>query len=131
MTMTRPSLDHTYLENYNVLALVDGPLVHSVGNCEVDHLAEHHPVIHLGVHVRPVLSQLQLVRHVGIIGQRVVDPVSEGDLLLIQDCGEPSTLAMNLLVFFVEFLGRLVGMGDIVGFDFLAELQEDVEVINC
>ena len=71
------------------------------------------------------------MRHVGIIGQGVVDPVSEGDLLLIQDCGEPATLAMNLLVFFVEFLGRLVGMGDIVGFDFLAELQEDVGVINC
>ena len=66
------------------------------------------------------------MRHVGIIGQGVVDPVGEGDLLLIQDSGETSTLAMNLLVFLVEFLRRLVGLGDIVGLDFLAELREDV-----
>ena len=91
-----------YLKNGNVLAGVDGPAVHGVGTGEVDHLAQHHPVVCLGVHVPPVALQGQLVRHVGVASECVVDPVREGDLLLVQD----SHLAKY------DGLGETVGMTD-------------------
>ena len=61
-----------YLKNGNVLAGVDGPAVHGVGTGEVDHLAQHHPVVCFGVHVPPVARQGQLVRHVGVASECVV-----------------------------------------------------------
>ena len=75
------------------------------------------------------------MRHIGILDQGVVDPVGEGDLLLIQDGGESTTLALNLLVLFVQFVqfvsrGR-VELGNILVLDFLAELVQDVGVIKC
>ena len=91
-----------YLKNGNVLAGVDGPAVHGVGTGEVDHLAQHHPVVCFGVHVPPVARQGQLVRHVGVASECVVDPVREGDLLLVQD--------YHLAKY--DGLGETVGMTD-------------------
>ena len=39
-------------------------------------------VVHLLVEVGPALAQLQLVLHVGVLAEVVVDPVCEGCLLL-------------------------------------------------
>ena len=79
--------------------------------------------VHLLVHVGPVLRQLQLVSHVGVVGQGVVEPVSEGDLLLLQD-GVNTELSLNLLPFVVGLLRRLEGFGDVVSLERLAELGD-------
>ena len=71
-----------YLENGNILSLVDHPLVDGVGSGEVDHLAQDDPVVHLLVHVAAVLAQPQLVPEVRVPAEVGVDPVCEGCLLL-------------------------------------------------
>ena len=111
-----------YLENGNVLAGVDDPAVHGVGTGEVDHLAQHHSVVRLGVHVAPVAGQGQLVGHVAVALEGVVDPVGEGDLLLLEHGVVRSELSLNLLSFLVVLLRRLEGFGDIVSLEGLAEL---------
>ena len=113
-----------YLKNGNVLAGVDDPAVHGVGTGEVDHLAQHHSVVRLGVHVAPVAGQGQLVGHVAVALEGVVDPVGEGDLLLLEHGVVRSELSLNLLSFLVVLLRRLEGFGDVVSLERLAELGE-------
>ena len=119
-----------YLKNGNVLAGVDDPAVHGVGTGEVDHLAQHHSVVRLGVHVAPVAGQGQLVGHVAVALEGVVDPVGEGDLLLVQD-GVDAELPVDLLAFLhVGGLGRREGVGDALGLDCLADLEQDMRDVN-
>ena len=113
-----------YLEDGNLLAGVDDPGVHGVGTGQVDHLAEHHPVVRLGVHVVPVAGQRQFVGHVAVAVEGVVDPVSEGDLLLIKD-GVGPELPVDLLSFLhVGGRRRREGVGDALGLERLADLEQ-------
>ena len=71
------------LEDRDFLPSVYHSLIDGVGGGQVDHLAEDHPVVHLVVHVIPGLLYLELVRHILVTAHGVINPVSEGGLLLI------------------------------------------------
>ena len=117
-------MGESYLEYGNRFAGVDDPAVHSVGTGQVDHLAEHHPVVRLGVHVVPVARQRQLVGHVAVADEGVVDPVSEGNLLFVQD-GVVAELPVDLLGFLhVGRRRRREGVADALSLERLADLEQ-------
>ena len=56
------TLDSIHLENTNVLALVENPLVDGVGCRKVDDLAQDNAIVHLRVNVRTVFLKVKSQR---------------------------------------------------------------------
>ena len=115
---------HTNLEYWNVLPLVDDPLINGLRSNKVDHLAENDPIVHLLVQVAPVLAEPHLVPQVLVLAQVVVDPVREGRLLLIEDHVDGPHLPIYPDPVPVVLLAGLEGSPDILLGQFVTQTLE-------